>query len=252
MNNSVGIRRRCFARDNTISSMFLNFGNDYEDDRNSFDSISDSLTQRLRALPSSVTNRLENNIPNTSEDNLEKPLEPDRFVSDQILIGRQKEQKTYEFSEALSQAVLHNKEIKESSEDSNYNYLVYYSSDRLYFIPSTSTEYCGIQYITKSELFPTHKLSAEALREIEKLGLSADVESAIDIAKSKFSTLHAIDVTFEHDPEIADRKTIAFNLSVSGEPETVLKDEHNFKCHLRSKIGIRARELITLTYEWRY
>ena len=63
-------------------------------------------------------------------------------------------------------------------------------------------------------------------------------------------TLKKIEVYIEHDPEILDRKTIRFGLTVSGEPETILQNEALFKQRLRSSINRRTRELITVTYVW--
>lgn len=80
--------------------------------------------------------------------------------------------------------------------------------------------------------------------------LIEDLETSVNLVQESYSTLRGIHVDIEHDPEIADMETIQFTLIVSGDPETILKDEALFKQQLRSNIDRRARELITVTYKW--
>lgn len=90
----------------------------------------------------------------------------------------------------------------------------------------------------------------EVIWEAEEEAVIDDLETSIKIAQDTYSTLKRIEISIEYDPEILDRKTIRFTLTVSGEPETILQNEALFKHHLRSSIDARARELITVTYGW--
>ncbi len=90
----------------------------------------------------------------------------------------------------------------------------------------------------------------QVIREAEEKTLTDDLKAGINLAQESYSTLKRIEVNIEHDPEIAERKTIRFTLVVSGEPDTVLEDEAVFKKWLRRSISPRARELITVTYSW--
>ena len=93
-------------------------------------------------------------------------------------------------------------------------------------------------------------ISPQVIIESEEKNLTKDLEAAVRIAEESYSTVKAIDVNIEHDPEIVDRKTIRFTLRVSGKPETVLEDETLFRQRLRSNIDVCVRELITVTYNW--
>jgi hypothetical protein len=91
-------------------------------------------------------------------------------------------------------------------------------------------------------------IAPQVIAESEEKNLTKDLETAVKIAEESYSTLKRIDINIEHDPEILDRKTIRFTLTVSGEVDAILEDEALFKRHLRSDIDTRARELITVTY----
>ena len=90
----------------------------------------------------------------------------------------------------------------------------------------------------------------EVIQEAKQEAVTDDLDTSIEIAEDSYSTLIGIEVSIEHDPEILDRKTIRFTLTVSGEPETILQNETLFKYRLRSSIDHRALELITVTYNW--
>jgi len=85
----------------------------------------------------------------------------------------------------------------------------------------------------------------QVVREAEEKTLTNDLETSIKLAQKTYSTLKSIDVTLEHDPEIVGRKRIRFTLTVSGEPELVLKDEFKFKEKLYSALDIKTCEQIT-------
>ena len=71
------------------------------------------------------------------------------------------------------------------------------------------------------------------------------------LAKTTYTTLKKIELLLEKDPEIPDRETIRFILTVSGNPEQILEEESKFKRHIRSKIRQHTRENITVTYYWK-
>ncbi len=93
-------------------------------------------------------------------------------------------------------------------------------------------------------------VAPQVIVESEEKNLTKELETAVKIAEESYSTLKAIDVNIEHDPEIVDRRTIRFSLTVSGEVDTIIEDEALFKRCLRSNIHARARELITVTYNY--
>ncbi len=94
-------------------------------------------------------------------------------------------------------------------------------------------------------------ISPEVVREAEERSLTDDLESGVKLAQENYSTLESIDINIEYDPEIVDRKTIRFTLTVSGEPELVLKDEFKFKERLYLALDIKTCEQITTTYKWK-
>ena len=94
-------------------------------------------------------------------------------------------------------------------------------------------------------------ISPQVVREAEEGSLTDDLESSVKLAQENYSTLESIDIKIEYDPEIVDRKTIRFTLTVSGEPELVLKDEFKFKDKLYSALDIKTCEQITTTYKWK-
>ena len=110
--------------------------------------------------------------------------------------------------------------------------------------------------LEQQQLFKTKRtipttVSPQVIIEGEEKNLTKDLETAVRIAEESYSTLKAIDVNIEYDPEIVDRKTIRFTLTVSGKPELVLKDEFKFKDKLYSALDIKTCEQITTTYKWK-
>lgn len=94
-------------------------------------------------------------------------------------------------------------------------------------------------------------ISPQVVREAEEGSLTDDLEPIVKLAQENYSTLESIDINIEYDPEIVDRKTIRFTLTVSGEPDLVLKDEFKFKDKLYSVLDIKTCEQITTTYKWK-
>ena len=110
--------------------------------------------------------------------------------------------------------------------------------------------------LEQQQLFKTKRtipttVSPQVIIEGEEKNLTKDLETVVRISEESYSTLRAIDVNIEYDPEIVDRKTIRFTLTVSGKPELVLKDEFKFKDKLYSTLDIKTCEQITTTYKWK-
>lgn len=119
-----------------------------------------------------------------------------------------------------------------------------------YIMGQTPASFQEQQRIYKALRSVPVAIHPEVVREAEEETLTDDLETSIELVQETYSTLKKIEVYIEHDPEILDRKTIRFGLTVSGEPETILQNEALFKQRLRSSINRRTRELITVTYVW--
>jgi len=119
-----------------------------------------------------------------------------------------------------------------------------------YIMGSTPVSIVEQEQPLESERNVPITIHPEVIREAAEKVLTNDLEISIELAREIYPTLSRIEVNVEHDPEILGRKTIRFTLSVSGGPETILRNEAVFKRQLRSSIGPHARELITITYRW--
>jgi len=120
-----------------------------------------------------------------------------------------------------------------------------------YVMSRTSASPIDQKQLSKTKLTIPTTVSPQVIIESEEKKLTKDLETAVRIAEENYSTLKAIDVNIEHDPEIVDRKTIQFALTVSGESDLVLKDEFKFKEKLYSALDIKTCEQITTTYKWK-
>lgn len=94
-------------------------------------------------------------------------------------------------------------------------------------------------------------VAPQVIHRADEENLTEDLKTALKFAEENYSTLKRIEVNIEYDPEIVDRKTIRFTLTVSGEPELVLKDELKFKENLYTALDIKTCEQITTTYKWK-
>ena len=94
-------------------------------------------------------------------------------------------------------------------------------------------------------------INPEVLDEMEKNSATNDLKKIVKFAQEIYLNLKRIEISTEYDPEIADRKTIRFTLTVSGDPERILQNETQFKKQLRSNIKLNTRQLITVTYNWK-
>lgn len=119
-----------------------------------------------------------------------------------------------------------------------------------YIMSRTSASPIDQKQLSKTKLTIPTTVSPQVIIESEEKKLTKDLETTVRIAEETYSTLKAIDVNIEHDPEIVDRRTIRFSLTVSGEIDAIIKDEALFKRCLRSNVHVRARELITVTYNY--
>lgn len=90
----------------------------------------------------------------------------------------------------------------------------------------------------------------EVVHEAEERGMVEDLETSIVLIQKEYNNLVSIEISLEHDPEITDRRTIRFTLSVSGDPAMVLHNEAQYKQHLRSSVRKSVRRLMTVTYCW--
>jgi len=106
-------------------------------------------------------------------------------------------------------------------------------------------------YIFKPNVSVSETISPEVVAESEANGWTEELETAIELAKTTYTSLKKIELLLEKDPEIQDRETIRFILTVSGNPEQILEEESKFKRHIRSKIRQHTRENITITYYWK-
>ena len=110
-------------------------------------------------------------------------------------------------------------------------------------------EVSGVVWIATPKI--QERISPEVVAESEANGWTGELETAIALAKATYTTLKKIELLLEKDPEITDRETIRFILTVSGNPEQILEEESKFKKNIRSKIRQHTRENITITYFWK-
>jgi hypothetical protein len=113
--------------------------------------------------------------------------------------------------------------------------------------PASTVEW---EQASESEQNVAVTIQPEVIREAERNALTDDLKVGIKLARRTYPTLSRIDVTVEDDPEIADWRTLRFVLTVSGDPEAILRNEDLFKQRLHSSTALRTRELITVTYRW--
>ena len=119
-----------------------------------------------------------------------------------------------------------------------------------YIMGSTPLSTTEQERVSQSERGVPIAIHPEVIREAEEKSLTNDLDISVELARQSYPALSKIAVNLERDPEIQERRTIRFTLTVSGDPETILQNEGVFRQRLRSKIGDRARELITISYNW--
>jgi hypothetical protein len=101
----------------------------------------------------------------------------------------------------------------------------------------------------KQERVPV-SVTPEVVAESEANGWTDELETAIELAKMTYTSLKKIDLLIEKDPEIQDRETLRFILTISGTPDQVLAEEDEFKRGLEASINPQTREIMTVTYHW--
>jgi hypothetical protein len=94
-------------------------------------------------------------------------------------------------------------------------------------------------------------ISPEVVAESEANGWTDELEKAIELAKTTYTSLKKIELLLEKDPEITDRETLRFIFTVSGNPEQILEEESKFKKQIRNTIRQQIRDKITVTYYWK-
>jgi hypothetical protein len=105
-------------------------------------------------------------------------------------------------------------------------------------------------YIPEPKIDILVRVAPDVIKKSKANGWWDELNAGIVLAKTTYTTLKKIELFLEKDPEILDRETIRFILTVSGNPEQVLEEESKFKKHIRSKIRQHTRENITITYYW--
>ena len=93
-------------------------------------------------------------------------------------------------------------------------------------------------------------VEANIASEIDQRGMATEVRTAVQLAKTEFSTLSGISLSTTQDPEIAERRRVKMTLYVSGTPEGVLEDEARFEHKLYDILGAGACEGVVLDYRW--
>ena len=106
-------------------------------------------------------------------------------------------------------------------------------------------------YIHKPKIDILVRVALDVIKKSKTNGWWDELKSAIEIAKTTYTSLNKIELLLEKDPEIPDRETLRFIFTVSGDPEQILEEESKFKKHIRSKIRQHTRENITVTYYWK-
>lgn len=95
------------------------------------------------------------------------------------------------------------------------------------------------------------RVARDVIEKSKANGQWGELNASIKLAQATYTTLKKIELLLEKDPEIQDRETIRFILTVSGNPGQILEEESKFKKHIRSKIRQHTRENITVTYYWK-
>lgn len=85
---------------------------------------------------------------------------------------------------------------------------------------------------------------------LTELAVQKDVRHAADLCTKVYRTLKSCEVCISEDPEIDDWTRVVLDLKVSGDPETVLEDEKNFRRQLEPAVSNKAFALISVIYEW--
>lgn len=106
-------------------------------------------------------------------------------------------------------------------------------------------------YIFKPTISVPDMISPEVVAESEANGWTDELEKAIELAKTTYTSLKKIELLLEKDPEITDRETLRFIFTVSGNPEQILEEESKFKKQIRNTIRQQIRDKITVTYYWK-
>jgi hypothetical protein len=127
-------------------------------------------------------------------------------------------------------------------------------SPNFYDIRNVTKTLVSSIYTEPSGDIPSILAVSETYRVVEEAKaekIVEDLEIAIELIRTIYSTLKEIKLDIKYDPEIADRKTFCFTLTVFGDLDAILKNESLFKKDLLSVISYHACELIVITYNWK-
>jgi len=105
-------------------------------------------------------------------------------------------------------------------------------------------------YIPEPKIEILVRVARDIVEKSKANGWWGELNAAIELAKTTYTSLRKIELFLEKDPEIPDRETLRFILTVSGDPEQVLAEEYEFKRGLESSINPQIREIMTVTYYW--
>jgi hypothetical protein len=106
-------------------------------------------------------------------------------------------------------------------------------------------------YIPEPKIDILVRVAPDVIKKSKANGWWDELNATIVLTKTTYTTLKKIELVLEKDPEIQDRETIRFILTVSGNPEQILEEESKFKKQIRSKVRQHTRENITITYYWK-
>lgn len=95
------------------------------------------------------------------------------------------------------------------------------------------------------------QLTPQVLKQIEEWEIKEQFFEVLNSLPKYFKCMYEYDSKVSIDPEIPERKGLRIILTVTGTPEEVFKDELAFKKQIFSTLDIKARELITIAYNWK-
>ena len=95
------------------------------------------------------------------------------------------------------------------------------------------------------------RIARDVIEKSKADGSWGELKTAIELAKTTYTTLKKIELFLEKDPEIQDWETLRFILTVSGNPEHILEEENKFRKQVRCTIRQEICEKVTITYYWK-
>ncbi len=124
---------------------------------------------------------------------------------------------------------------------------------RIYVVGWKNTGWTGISTREEVEDISTQVpcvIGNGTLLQMDKWGIKDQVNKVPEIIRDTYRSLNKIELTISTDPEIPERRRVRVTLTVTGKPEDVLGDEHQFKEWMYSTLDLKVCELLTITYNW--